>query len=76
MQREARGKVGPQETVRQEPIGGQQSGKGRKIYWFILHAHLSVVDQVLQWVVTGEQVHHLLVIGDGACAGVLGADHA
>lgn len=25
---------------------------------------------------TGEQVHHLLVIGDGACAGVGGADHA
>lgn len=63
-------------TERQEPIVGRQSGKGGTFGRFILHAHLSVVDQVLQWVVTGEQVHHLLVIGDGACAGVLGADHA
>lgn len=40
------------------------------------HAHLGVVDQVLQWVVTGEQVHHLLVVGDGARAGVPGTHHA
>lgn len=41
-----------------------------------LHAHLSIVDQILQWVVTGELVHHLLVIGDGSSAGVFRADHA
>lgn len=40
-----------------------------------LHAHLSIVDQVLQWVVAGELVHHLLVIGDGSWAGVLRTDH-
>lgn len=41
-----------------------------------LHAHLSIVDQVLQWVAARELVHHLLVIGDGSCAGVLRANHA
>lgn len=39
------------------------------------HTHLGVVDQVLQRVVAGEQVHHLLVVGDGAGAGVLGTHH-
>lgn len=58
------------------PSEGNSRAKGGRFGRFILHAHLSVVDQVLQWVVTGEQVHHLLMIGDGACAGVLRADHA
>ena len=40
------------------------------------HAHLGVVDHVLQRVVAGEQVHHLLVVGDVARAGVPGTHHA
>lgn len=41
-----------------------------------LHTHLSIVDQVLQWVAAGEPVHNLLVIGDGSFAGILRANHA
>lgn len=38
-------------------------------YLYNLHTHLSIVDQVLAWVVAGELVNHLLVIGDGSCVG-------
>lgn len=40
------------------------------------HTHLSVVHKVLEWIATGELVHHLLAVGDGACARIQGVDHA
>lgn len=39
------------------------------------HTHLRVVDQVLQWVSTGEEVFHLLPVGDGSSIRVLSVDN-
>ena len=39
------------------------------------HTHPCVVDQVLQGVAAGEDVHHLLTVGNCVRAGIQGVDH-
>lgn len=41
-----------------------------------LHSQGCVMDQVLEWIFAGEQVHRLLVVGDCSLGGVLSANHA
>lgn len=40
------------------------------------HSHLSVVDQVLEWIAAGEFVNHFLAVGDRSRTGVQRVDHA
>ena len=40
------------------------------------HTHLSIVDEVLEWIPTGENIHHLLSVSDGASAGIHRVDYS